>query len=229
MLIVGLKGFGQITNSDLAKMEMNSTQKWKIKEFEKLAFDSNVQVTEIANCIDKKIIFIGTHHIGTKLYYNNILSLIDSFHTLGYAVYYEGIRADTNGNGFMFKKQIGMKYKRIEGQSYNIHEFYQKVASYYEGLITQPSFDSLGMTDIDVNADVSVRDVVEFYESKYGLVHDSIPLQKNYQEIRNDIHQTFRNKYITSLITKSEQKKIVILFGLEHLVKLQESFNVDCG
>lgn len=228
MLALGGEGFGQITNSDLAKMKMDSTKIWKLEEFKRTAFDSIVEVKEIDNCLDKKVYFLGTHHVGTELYYQNIKSIIDSFHTNGFIIYFEGIRPDTTDKGFMYKRQIGIKYKKIMGRTYDKTKSYQELASLFKGLIGQPTIDSLGGKATDINADVSVRDVVEYFENKYGSVHDSIPKQNNYREIKNDIQQSFRNKYITTMVEESEHDKILIFFGSGHLLPLQKKFKTKC-
>lgn len=214
VLFVAQSLFGQI-KGELTKNDIDTIK--GLEEFSDKAFDNNINAYQIKNCLNKEIHFIGTHHIGTKLYYQNIKSLIDSFHSKGYVVYYEGIRADTSNEGFMFKKQISMKYKRIMGKSFNVTRSYNEIASNFKDLIAQPPNDSLGKLITDITADVSVRDIVEYYENKYGKVHDSIPQQKDYDLIINDIRQSFRNKYLFSLISKSEHDNIVILFGEAHL------------
>ena len=229
VLLFAQSGFGQIIAEDSIKIHLDSTQLFQFEEFKKIAFNSNVGVVEIKNCLNKEIHFIGTHHFGTNLYYQNIKSLIDSFHSKGYVVYYEGIRADTSSEGFMFKKQISMKYKRIMGKSFYVTRSYNEIASNFKDLIAQPQIDSLGKINTDVEADVSVRDIVEYYEGNYGKVHDSIPQQKDYDLIINDIRQSFRNKYLFSLISKSEHDKIVILFGEKHLPPLEELFIKTCN
>lgn len=226
VLLFAQIGFGQ-KEGELTKNDIDTIK--GLEEFSDKAFDNNINAFQIKNCLNKEIYFIGTHHIGTKLYYQNIKSLIDSFHSKGYVVYYEGIREDTSNLGFMFKKQIGMKYKRIMGKNYNHNKSYSEVASFFKDLIAQPPNDSLGKIITDIEADVSVRDIVEYYENKYGKVVDSIPQQKDYDLIINDINQTFRNKYLFSLISKSKHNSIVILFGDGHLSPLKEEFRNTCN
>ncbi len=215
----------QSTNNIL---EDDSLQQKMIDEFFEIAYDSIVEVEPIKNCLGKKIYFIGTHHIGTENFYNNIKTKIDSLHKHGYILYFEGIRSDTTSDGFLFRKMISKKFKKIMGKSFSMNEHYIEFASKYEGLIAQPEIDSLGGNSNDINADVSVKDIVEYYEQKYGAVNDSIIYQKNYKEITQDILQEFRNKRLYNLIKTSKHRKILILFGMGHKDYLLKIFREKC-
>ena len=206
------------------KILVNDSLKQKMLDgFFEVAYDSIVEVVKINNCLGKKIYYIGTHHIGTEKYYNTIKTKIDSLHKRGYILYYEGTRPDTS-RGFLFRRMIIKKYIKIMGEIYDINKQYNEVASKFEGLIAQPIIDSLGGNSADVNADVSERDMVEYYEQKYGTVNDSIIYQKNYNEIRNDIILEFRNKRLYNLIKMSKHRKILILFGMHHKEYLSKCF-----
>lgn len=215
----------QATNNLL---EDDSLQLKMIDELFEKVYDSIVEVEPIKNYLSKKIYFIGTHHIGTQKFYNNIKTKIDSLHKHGYVMYYEGIRPDTASDGFLFRKMISKKFKKIMGKNYNMNEHYNEFASKYEGLIAQPVIDSLGGNSNDINADVSVSDIVEYYEQKYGAVNDSIIYQKNYKEITKDIQQEFRNKRLYNLIKTSKHRKILILFGMGHKDYLLKIFREKC-
>jgi hypothetical protein len=182
----------------------------------------------LKNCRDKQLYFIGTHHVGTKKYYDSIKSTIDSLNNYGYVLYYEGIFDDTKSKGFLERRMVIKKYAEIMGNLFNISQKNEAITEKIDSLISQPKAEFFINDSLDVNADVSVSQIVEYYEKTYGNVNKDITKQKNYKSIRNDIVRNFREKNLIQKIINSKHDKIVILFGSNHKKNLKKLLKKDC-
>lgn len=193
-----------------------------------MLYEDSIIISSLENCHNKHLYFLGTHHLGTKKYYDSIKSTIDSLHVLGYTLYYEGIFDDTKSKGFLERRMIIKKYAEIMGNLFNISQKNEAIAQKIDSLISQPKAEFFINDSIDVNADVSVSQIVEYYEKTYGNVNEDITKQKKYKSIRNDIVRNFREKNLAQKIINSKHDRIVILFGSNHKKNLTKLLNRGC-
>jgi hypothetical protein len=193
-----------------------------------MLYEDSIIISSLENCHNKYLYFLGTHHLGTKKYYDSIKLTIDSLHVLGYTLYYEGIFDDTESKGFLERRMIIKKYTEIMGNLFNISHKNEAIAEKIDSLISQPKAEFFINDSLDVNADVSVSQIVEYYEETYGNVNEDITKQKKYKSIRNNIVRDFREKNLAQKIINSNHEKIVILFGSNHKKNLTKLLNRSC-
>lgn len=107
-------------------------------------------------------------------------------------------------------------------------EDYEALKKIFKKGIAQPEWVELGATESDINADVSIKDVVEAYERRYGKVELSAcdtetSLDEDYSchpSLKNDINPIlldFRNEHVVELIREHEDEKIVLVYGANHI------------
>jgi hypothetical protein len=204
-------------------------------------FDKTASARYITNG-DKKIVFIGMHHIGTKEFYADVKKLCDSLIEADYSLFYEGVRKipskDSMELDTMYKKirqitglHLGAMTKDggyIDTVNNTIMGRKFKFISKYH-LVNQPRNtmffrDSLQVKNIDVRASTILAET----ERKFGPVlltqyDHSVPAHKKYKyksktlkEPRAQFYMLeYRNEVITDSVL-SGPNKIALLYGDDH-------------
>src|SRR5215471_17416396 len=190
---------------------------------------TDAQLVELAS--DKKTVeFIPMHHVGTEEFYSHVAQIVKYFKAAGYKVYYEGVELETKMDSITvdtydrkFRKMIGVSLDTM-GYAHYFHEH-----GLFKGLIDQPRYDQFGIDSTDVNVDVEKYQLVDAYEKKYGQIElssidkrvrmdeaypskEKLPMKK----VRYAIVD-FRNEHLADYIQTSTDKKIVVIYGEEHL------------
>ncbi|MCB9335664.1 MAG: hypothetical protein H6586_05910 [Flavobacteriales bacterium] len=202
-----------------------SCKQIQLRKFKKLVYDESVDISSIKNGLNKEIYFIGTHHIGTENYYNNIKLALDSLRDQGFVLYYEGIKDDTKNLGVLKQRLILKKYFKITGdRKYD----FDKVSKNFKGLMKQPNGELMGKDSLDINADVSITDIVEYYESKFGVIKVNSNEEIDIYKTKNNVVSNFRNQNLFNHLVDSNYEKIMILYGENHKPYLVKRLKKTC-
>ncbi len=171
---------------------------------------------------DKTILFIGIHHAGRNVYYQNLSDTIAYYKENDFIVYYEKVKSKETNYDSLESDIIERKVRKMIGVLPN-KAFY----SYFDSLVNftmQPPYDSLNIDSSDINADVSLKELIFEYEkvnSEITLTEiDTIAFDAYYCEKAmkgvDKIIIDFRNKHIAKTVYLSEHKNIIVLFGVAH-------------
>jgi hypothetical protein len=188
-----------------------------------------VVVYEVANK-NKTLAFIPMHHVGKPEFYEGVKKAIGQYKARGYTVYYEGTGWKSNMDSLTagryerkFRKMLGV-YVDTTGYAHYFHE-----KGLFKNLVDQPRYYQLGIDSNDVNVDIRKYELVDAYEKKYGEIKlepidNALGLDQSYP--RNlrlprkkvmSIIIDHRNEFLASFIQNSAHKKIVVIYGEEHL------------
>jgi len=175
---------------------------------------------------DKSIIFIGTHHLGKAEYYETLKEEIKQHKENGYQVYYEMVN-NPEGLDSLSLDSLNRKIRRVFGFMPSV-DFYDSSTNgtILESLVPQPENKDLGIDSLDINADITTLNLLNYYESNYGkveLTNDDfdIPLNRavsrkaKYSQIF-EMTIDYRNIKLAEIICKSDNNKILIIYGLGH-------------
>jgi len=189
----------------------------------------DVEVAELTN--KKKIVeFIPMHHVGKPEFYDGVKEIIAHYKNEGFVVYYEGTGM-ISGLDSITRDHYERKFRRMLGVYVDTtgyaHYFHDK--GLFKGLIDQPRYYKLGIDSNDVNVDIKKYKLVDAYEEKFGpikleqidtaLRFDQVypPGLKLPKEKVMSIILDYRNQNLASHIQNSSDKKIVVIYGEEHL------------
>jgi len=189
---------------------------------------------------NKEVYFLGMAHLANSEFYENTRKIITDFQKKGFIFYIENTVAyDSNkliSDTLYLKKfrkisQIDLtrKYSQLS------NPLMQKIIKKYE-LIDQPSYQVLGVIN-STWVDYSYIDLINLYEKKYFIIKlDSCDIETNLKEQYNcnfdkSVKNTFikeiiykeRNNLIAKTIINSNDKKIVIIYGKNHLEGVQKA------
>lgn len=191
----------------------------------------------------KEIIFIGMHHIGNQIFYNNVNKLTDSLQKQGYIIYYEGILAKDMRNKVV-NNINARKLKKITNSTMSPFGIIDttrsqliKIASITtNGLVNQPH--PLLLIKDTANSkivDITLDDLIKTYEIRFGTIaidfrDNALPLenpypQKFYYPKKNILYvlNTYRNQYLAKQIAASSNNKLAIVYGALHYNNLQQA------
>ncbi len=178
----------------------------------------------------KTVEFIPMHHVGTPEFYDHVAQIVKFFKAAGYRVYFEGVELESKMDSAKadlydrkFRKMIGVSLDTL-GYAHYFHEH-----GIFRNLVDQPRYDEFGVDSSDVNVDVEKYQLVDAYEKKYGEIEltnidkklsmddpypgkERLPMKK----VRYAIVD-FRNEHLANYIHNSADKKIVVIYGEEHV------------
>jgi hypothetical protein len=194
----------------------------------------------------KIISFISMKHTAPPQFYKNVQKTISEKKSQGYIVFYEGVKMRSDFDSIsLSEKELGYrqyfngeiredslkylitlaKYKRMLGSRLDSIA-YSKHAS--KGNVAQPGSQAFGLDTNDVNADLSIVQIVQGYEKNFGeidLIRDDLflPVQGEVPLHRRlpldnvlSVILDLRTKILADLIHTSEYKKIVVIYGKMH-------------
>lgn len=195
---------------------------------------------------EKEIIFIPIHHVGRKEYYNDIAHKIDSLQKLNFIVFYEGVAYDKRKDSLIRRKSF-LKLRKITGFFPQGQQGYLDTTTNiiggkikYKGkhkLFNQPSYKQLKVDSLNsIRADVYLTQLINDFEKNYGeIMLDSCDYKtdfkdKNYKckkikrilrkKFENEYMKDYRNKYLAEQIIKSNNDKILVIYGDAHFFGL---------
>ncbi|PST45373.1 hypothetical protein CYV15_01445 [Riemerella anatipestifer] len=203
--------------------------------------DERVNLQEI-DYKGKKVVFLGIRHIGTKSYYLNIKTVIDSLKKEEYLFLLEGLNKDGSKEDsivFYDKKMrkilgVGVSSKYIDTLNYKI---LGKISYSPElNLIDQPSYEKLGIKNTYIVSDTNSKILVKEFEKKYGeILLDKCDLETEIAQIYTcntlsrkqrkyfveDFVQDFRNRIVVDDIDSVSSTKICVIYGERHIEKIK--------
>jgi len=186
------------------------------------------------NYNEKKIVFIPMHHLGTKSFYNDVKNKIDSLKNENYYFIYELPSANNINETIVrkFRKIVKNPLSKEASYTKQFKALYPNI-KYEKPLIDQPSYEELGLTvENSERADADYRDVVDYYEKKYGEItltdcDYKTSIYENYTKCKeenkvplkqhNDVLVNFRNDIVVKNIKESPHQKIAVIYGEEHM------------
>lgn len=199
------------------------------------AFNKKVQIIKLSSQA-KNVVFIPMVHLAVEEFYIDVKKKIDSLGHLGYYFYYEEIVTKDCDSTILrkFKKLQGFPFSKT-GRYKQIMDSIYKL-KYSEKIVDQPTYIKLGVDSINGrNVDVSLKDMVSFYESKHGQIRlmdcdyktslfektvcKDKPIDK---KIKDEMIVDFRNANIVNAILKEKLSKIAIIYGAEHFKGIRE-------
>lgn len=196
---------------------------------------------------EKKIVFFEMHHVGKKVFYDNIKLELDSLMEKGYMVYFEGVRIGVVNDSLLIDT-IYRKARKITGVDFvsslknkgyldtlNKTAFGKKskLITKYK-LVNQPH-DIVSKTDTlrSKNVDATFYNLINACETKFGpIVLDSIDFETKFgekyktpkkSELREYFLLVYRNDLITNSILHDQSEKIVLLYGKKHFDGILEN------
>ncbi|MCF6131303.1 hypothetical protein [Flavobacterium wongokense] len=202
------------------------------------AFDDSIKLSKLSSN-EKEVVFIPMHHLGTKLFYEDVKTNIDSLKKEGYFFYTEEVsvkRTDT----ITIRKAIritGIPFsKDNSGYKHYFDSIYNGKVRLKKELMNQPKYFMLGLDSLNSeNVDVTYRDMVNYYENKYGeIILQPCDFEKSFYEIpnckekaieksqRRELIIDFRNRNVVNTILKEKRKKIAIIYGEDHFKGIKE-------
>ncbi len=198
-------------------------------------YDDKIDLIQFESKNSSKIL-IPLNHIGTEKYYYSLKKNIDSLDKKGYHIYYEQLAASSNDT-------ILRKFKKIRGIPYNTNGYTDNIDSLFKGkfkpkkkLISQPSYKDLGLQNSNSsNLDVSIEDLINYYELKYGaILLENCDFETGLLQISNcndiamspeilqDLIVNFRNNYILQYLENDTFPKVAIIYGRDHMEGISE-------
>ena len=206
------------------------------KGLEKIgAFNKKARIVKLSS-ETKNIVFIPMLHIAVEDFYIDVQKKIDSLSSLGYYFYYEQVITKDSDSITLrkFKKLQGYPFSKTTRYKQLMDSIYK--LKYSENIVDQPSYEKFGIDSIKGrNVDVSLKDIVKFYESKYGEIKlrdcdyktslykkticNDKPIDK---KIKKEVIVDFRNTNIVNAILKENRSKIAIIYGSDHVKGIRE-------
>lgn len=200
-------------------------------------YEDYAKVDKLVN--DKKeVVFIPMHHFGTKSFYNDVNKKVDSLENLGFQFYTEGTNTYMNDTITLLKLRKLTEVPFSKNQINHLEAFnvyYNGKIKYKKELVVQPSYKILGIDSLKGrNVDVTSKDMIHYYESKYGelILEDcdyKTPLNEKptcksavSKKQVDDAILHFRNAYVIEEVQKDTHQKIAIIYGAKHFIGIRE-------
>jgi hypothetical protein len=195
----------------------------------------------------KTVFFVSMKHTGHPGFYKNVQKLIHEKKSQGYVAFYEGVKMKTESDSVpLSEKELEYrqyfkgteikedslkylitvaKYKRMVGSRVD-STYYSKHSK--NGNVAQPGSQAFGFDGNDVNADLSVFQIVQGYERSFGeinLIRDDLflPIGEDVALNRRlplynvlSIIMDLRTKRLSELIHTSGDNKILVVYGKMH-------------
>ena len=207
---------------------------------------------------NKTVQFIPMAHIGKPEFYEKVNQLVDSFKADGYVIFHEGItdskldrkKADkiysevtknvlarrylksSNKDSVAIEIYLRKIRKMFGGipDSSKYMEFFKEVGM-FKNMVDQPRYYELKTDEKDLKADVSLFDLVDDYERRFGTIDltefdfqlpltptESLPASRQLPSKKvEEVIIDFRDSYLADAILRSPHSRIVVIYGLAHL------------
>jgi hypothetical protein len=179
---------------------------------------------------DKSLIFVPIVHVGKASFYNSLKDSLIKWKSDNYTVYYEQIISDMDRMKVDSTSYILIKRKArkiIDLSNFSREGYEENAKRVFKNKVVQPEYTKLGVTESDLNADITLEELVSEYERLYGTIqldscdyHFPIESSGTCRRLRNNLKPiiyTYRNQELASTISASELNKIVIVYGVSHI------------
>jgi len=172
---------------------------------------------------DKTIVFVEIHHAGRNVFYQKLSDTIAFYKKNDFVVFYESVKHKASNYDTLEADIIKRKARKIMGMLPSMETY--SLFDSLDNFTVQPTFDSLiSIDNNDVNADVSLEELISEYENVYGEIIlseiDTVGFNAEYDGKKmkgvDNIVIDFRNKHIAKTVYSSEHRNIIVLFGVAH-------------
>lgn len=209
-------------------------------------FKDHVPLKYITNG-EKRLVFFPMHHIGKKVFYNDVKNKIDSLKAEGFTIYYEAVHLG-NLRDSLQKDTLYLKARKITGIDFataTMNKGYidtskntllgiktKYIAKYH--LINQPKDIILMSDSLHVkNVDGNFVDLMNASEKKFGPIEldqydyktkfgEKYKLKKN-KELFKYFVEGYRNTLISTTILNDKNNKIILIYGSDHFKGILEN------
>ena len=190
---------------------------------------------------NKSLYFLPIRHIGTKDYYQQVTTKIDSLQSLGYHFIFEGNSLHKSYNSINDNLEPYLKFRKITG--IDILLPYSKIPPYSNycikyNLIDQPSYSEFGMNESNSkSADLTIKQLIEEYETTYSkIILDPCDYKTNLKEkyscskfdenskkiFNKEIILKKRNENLVNKIKENKNEKLLIIYGENHFEEVKK-------
>lgn len=200
------------------------------------AYNDKIQLEKMTK-LNKEVVFFPMVHIGTELFYEDVINKIDSLENLGYVTYYEEVKSSPNDTIDLLKlrKILGFAVpQKDKGYMALIDSTYKFKLK--KKLISQPSNNNLGIDSLTGrNVDLTLKEVITEYERKFGeikLAQCDYKTSYNQKTIckdkpiskssLNEVFIDFRNKNVVNQLVADEHHKIIVVYGKKHFIGIKK-------
>jgi len=179
---------------------------------------------------DKSIIFTPLTHFGQKEFYDHLKDSIVHWKNNGYTIFYEGVKREPSSMNLdsISVDNLMRKWRKIVGGEQLTREGYAELSEVFKKGIVQPENEELGMDSTDINADITLLDLVSKFEEYYGEVKiDSCDyathLDSTYtcsKKLKGNLMPIildYRNTHLVEKVIDTELYHIVVLYGKVHI------------
>ena len=220
----------------MLKMAINALPPDKRGEIEEIINTIETKAPPVVKTVglkDKTVSFVPMMHVGMPEFYHGVKDIVEEYKAKGYTVYYEMIKVDTLTKA---KSDVAISLKKVRkmlGIYATPKIYYTMMKPFFPGVVSQPEYKDLGITDTDINADIYMDQLIDGYEKKYGKIEltecdlntstDTFPYPCG--KLNNDLNPfilDMRNQYVADLIKSSGDKKILVLYGALHIKGMME-------
>ena len=147
-----------------------------------------------------------------------------------YTIFYEGIinEADEMNVDSITADRSMRKWRKITRGVGATREDYAELNEVFKNAIVQPEDEEMGIDSTDVNADITLIELVSKFEDLYGKIYlDSCDITTSLDSTYNckeklkgnldAVILDYRNVKLVEKIVAAEQENIVILYGARHI------------
>ncbi|MGV3461362.1 MAG: hypothetical protein ACO1N9_13005 [Flavobacterium sp.] len=176
----------------------------------------------------KTVKFIPISHAAQKKFYDNLSKIIKDHKKDGYVVFYEQMKAIKTAGEI---DTLRLKFRKIVPVE-PTRKLFSLITIAYPDVIAQPEYDKLGVTDKDVNADITTAEYVAQYEKLYGPIilepcdfESKSVVSSRCKKIENNLDAItidFRNNIVANMIKTSKNRKILVIYGAHHISGIKE-------
>lgn len=195
-----------------------------LKIISKKSVEKNIKILK-RQSTNQTIFFFPTIHVGTEEYYNSFKPKLDSLRSNGYKIYYESV-AITDSLSIQKEVDYKKKFRKIFGFHLDTTRQSYLEDTQLNKYIMQ-DYTKMGVVKSDEVLDLGVNQIIDSLENKYGEIilencDIETPLETEYncknrlKDLEWDALQTFRNNYIINYLKKSNENKIVLIYGKSH-------------
>ncbi|MCR5861404.1 hypothetical protein LRS05_04225 [Flavobacterium sp. J372] len=176
---------------------------------------------------NKTVKFIPISHAAQKKFYENLSKIIKDHKKEGYVVFYEQMKATKASSEV---DTLRLKFRKILPVE-PTRKMFSLITLAYPDVIAQPEYDQLGITDKDVNADITIAEYIAQYEKLYGPIKlepcdfETKPGAGKCKQLQNNLDAItidFRNTTVANMIKASKNKKILVVYGAQHIPGIKE-------
>jgi hypothetical protein len=222
----------------LALLAFTSCKRILVSIITDKSIDSKIRVLENKET-GKTLCFLPMIHIGKPEYYESVRKVIDSLRQEGYIVYYESVGYDEEPDS-LTRDTIDRKVRKLIGfyfgSSYKDSSNNSLPKAITNSNYEMQDYKKIGVLETDKKVDLSIDSLIRRYEQDIKPIKllpcdfetdllEKYKCKDKEKYSDHSFYHTFRNDHITSEVLKSEDKKIMMVYGKSHWFSFWPRFN----